>query len=337
MDASQLTRPPIPASLQIEVTGACNLRCRMCLVRYRPALGRSASMSFETFRSLLDGLPEVRDLTLQGLGEPLMAPDIYRMVAYASERGITVGFNSNATLLTRAAGERLIEAGIDWLHLSLDGASAETYEFVRDQARWETVERNISGFTALLRERGLSRPELSLVMVLMRRNLHEIDPLIERAAAWGIPELSVQNLSHDFSDAPADAYEAIADYVNEQSVLELPREQVEAVFERARALAERLGVRLRLPAIEEHEPRATIAGTPVGCTWPWRAAYITFDGAVQPCCMVMGSDRALLGSLRDAPFAEIWSGAAYRRFREGLMSGEPHPVCRGCSVYRGIF
>lgn len=27
--------PPLPRELQIEVTGACNLACRMCLVRYR--------------------------------------------------------------------------------------------------------------------------------------------------------------------------------------------------------------------------------------------------------------------------------------------------------------
>ena len=71
--------PLLPDELQLEVTGACNLRCRMCLVSYRPELSRSeGALSFETFRSLVDGNPRLRRVTLQGLGEPLLAPDLDR-------------------------------------------------------------------------------------------------------------------------------------------------------------------------------------------------------------------------------------------------------------------
>ncbi|HEY8490682.1 MAG TPA: radical SAM protein [Dehalococcoidia bacterium] len=337
MPHSDLTRPPPPRSLQVEVTGSCNLRCRMCLVRYRPALGRSASMPFQTFRRLLEELPEVRDVTLQGLGEPLLAPDLFRMVAYCRERGITVGFNTNATLLTPANGARLIEAGLDWLHVSVDGASPETYQFVRDGARWETVERNVTGFVRLLRERRAVRPEVSLVMVLMRRNLRELPAVVERAARWGIPRVFVQGLSHDFSDAPDEAYAAIARYAAEQTVAGLPREEVETVLEQARDVAAWEGVHLRLPALAPRPARAEVDGTPVGCDWPWRAAYVGYDGTVQPCCMVMGSDRAAMGNVHAVSFREVWEGEAFRRFREGLVTGRPHPVCRGCAAYRGTF
>src|SRR5262249_26549038 len=221
-------------SLQLEVTGSCNFKCRMCLVRYRPTLGRSASISFERFRRLMESLPLVRDVTLQGLGEPLLAPDVFEIVAWASARGVRIGFNTNGSLLTRRAGERLLEAGLDWLYVSVDGARKETYEFVRGQARFEVVERNVRGFVALMRERGATRPELSLVMVLMRRNLPELPAIVEQAARWGIPRVAAQNLSHDFSDAPRAAFQAIAEYVEDQSVLTLPRGEVEAVFDRAR-------------------------------------------------------------------------------------------------------
>ena len=337
MTAPDLTRPPLPEKLQVEVTASCNLRCRMCIVRYRPTLPRSASMSFADFRPLLDAMPSVRELVLQGIGEPLLAPDLYEMIAYASARGIFVEFNSNATLLTRRAGERLIDAGLGALHISLDGASKETYEFVRDQASWETVERNIAGFVALLHECQATRPKLSLVMVLMRRNLHELPAVVERAARWGIPEVFAQNLSHDFSDAPREAYEAIAAYVNSQTVVDLPRDQVEVVFAQAQQVAAREGVTLRVPEIEEHPLPVSVDGTPVGCDWPWRGAYVTYAGTVLPCCMVMGSDRISLGNIRDAPFVEIWESEAFSRFRQGLIDGTPHPVCYGCSMYRGVF
>lgn len=337
MPPDELLRPPPPPRIQVEVTASCNLRCRMCIVRYAPALDRSASMPFEEFRQLLDALPNVQEVALQGIGEPLIAPDIYRMVEYCSSRGISAGFNSNATLLTRGAGERLIAAGLDWLCISMDGASKETYEFVRDRARWESVQRNVDGFVALLRERQATRPHLSLVMVLMRRNLHELPALVERTAQWGIPKLFVQNLSHDFSDVPAPAYAAISQYVEEQAIAALPSAVVQPVFARAIAVAAREGVELRLPELNGAVAPLEFGGVPLGCDWPWRSAYVSHDGAVMPCCMVMGADRVQLGNVHETSFAEIWEGPAFQRFRQGLTDGQPHPVCRGCSMYRGTF
>jgi MoaA/NifB/PqqE/SkfB family radical SAM enzyme len=61
--------PALPRSLQVEVTGACNLRCRMCLVRYAPAIPRrEGALAYEDLVALLDALPDLDRLTLQGLG-----------------------------------------------------------------------------------------------------------------------------------------------------------------------------------------------------------------------------------------------------------------------------
>src|SRR3712207_2868947 len=103
MTTLEITRPPLPDKLQVEVTASCNLRCRMCIVRYRPAFPRSASMSLPQLCSLVDAMPNLRELVLQGIGEPLLAPDLCEMIAYAAARGIFVEFNTNATLLTAKA------------------------------------------------------------------------------------------------------------------------------------------------------------------------------------------------------------------------------------------
>ena len=67
--------PPLPWHLQVEITSACNLRCVMCLVRYRPPVNKLAgAMRPELFHRLLGELPGLRRLTLQGLGEPLLSP-----------------------------------------------------------------------------------------------------------------------------------------------------------------------------------------------------------------------------------------------------------------------
>ena len=96
---------PLPRFLQIEPVGQCNLRCRMCPIQFRqdgPPHGPPAFMQFDVFTRLIDDMPDLRELHLQGLGEPMMHPRFADMVAYASRRGIRVTTNSNLTLLTES-------------------------------------------------------------------------------------------------------------------------------------------------------------------------------------------------------------------------------------------
>src|SRR3954470_11514117 len=183
-----LEAPPLPGHLQVEVSGACNLRCRMCLVRYAPAVGRrEGALAYEDFLALVDSLPDLRRLTLQGLGEPLLSPHLLDMIRYAADRGVHVGFNTNGVLLTRSVARSLVAAGTGHVHVSLDGATAATYEDVRHGAglapRPGQFERVVGNLRGLLAARGSQRrPRVVLVFVAMRRNLGELEALVELAA-----------------------------------------------------------------------------------------------------------------------------------------------------------
>src|SRR3954454_20275459 len=198
--------PPLPQHLQVEVSGACNLRCRMCLVRYAPAVGRrEGALAYEDFLELVDALPGLRRLTLQGLGEPLLSPHLLDMIRHAVARGIHVGFNTNGVLLTRALARELLAAGTGHVHVSLDGATAATYEDVRHATthapRAGQFERVVANLRTLLALRGAQPPpRVALVFVAMRRNVSELEALVDLAADIGVDEVRVQNLSHVFSD-----------------------------------------------------------------------------------------------------------------------------------------
>jgi len=332
--------PELPTEVQVEVTGSCNLACKMCLVRYRPKLGKAeGAMPFATFKSIVDRLPGLERVTLQGLGEPLLAPDLFRMIEYAAGRGVRMGFNTNGTLLTPEKAERLVRAGLDWLHVSLDGATARTYEGVRHGSDFERVRANVLALVRTKRELEAERPTLSLVFVAMRRNIRELPELVRLTAAWGVGRLFVQNLSHSFGDTdPAGGYREIREFAAREALwADEDKAAAEESFATARRLAERLGVDLRLPRLEEPSRPRRLPGSP-GCHWPFGSAYVTHDAKVQPCCMVMGADRAVLGDLQRDDFATVWHGKAYEQFRSGLLSDdEPPAVCRDCSLYRGVF
>ncbi|WP_433260319.1 radical SAM protein [Actinosynnema sp. CS-041913] len=335
--------PPTPRELQVEVTGACNLRCRMCLVRYAPAVGRrEGALSYERFRDLVDALPALTRLTLQGLGEPLLAPHLLDMLRYAADRKVEAGFNTNGVLLDRGWARDLIAAGTGWVHVSLDGATAATYQDVRHSTtfaprpgQFDLVVENLRVLLAERAAAGGPRPVVKLVFVAMRRNIAELPDLVGLAADLGVDELWVQNLSHTFDDTdPTGRYADIRAYAAEEGLAE-DVELLTRAFGAATATAEARGLRVRLPSTVDRRPPVRTDGP--GCTWPWDSAYVTHLGEVQPCCMVMGSDRATLGRLGDQPFTAIWQGEEYQRFRAALLTDEPPAVCRGCALYRRTF
>ncbi|MGI5150150.1 radical SAM/SPASM domain-containing protein [Plantactinospora sp. CA-294935] len=336
--AADALHPPLPAHLQVEITSACNLRCVMCLVRYRPPVNRLAgAMRPELFHRLLDQVPTLSRLTLQGLGEPLLSPYLMEMITAAVDRRITVGFNTNATLLTRRRAEDLVDSGVDWLHVSLDGASTSTYQAVRDTAAFDTVVSNLAGLVRAKRAAGRSTPWVRVVFVAMRDNVAELPDLVRLLGRLGVDELHVQNLSHSFSDTdPTGRYHEIRRFTMEQALWAgQDGDRAATVFDEARRVARDHRVRLRLP--RPGTPPVTGVSDGRGCSWPWEAAYVTSTGVLQPCCMVMGDDRVSLGRLAEQSFPQIWYGDAYREFRRRLSGNDPPDVCRGCSLYRHTF
>jgi radical SAM protein with 4Fe4S-binding SPASM domain len=309
----------------------------MCLVSYRPRIGRATgAFPMDLFRRLLDDAPTLTRLTLQGLGEPLLQPHLMEMVELAVARGIEVGFNSNAMLLTRARADRLVALGLDWLHVSLDGATAATHEGIRAGVDFARVTRHLRGLIEARQVAGSAKPWVRVVFVAMRRNVRELPQLVRRLGEWGVDELHVQGLSHDFADTdPSGSYAEIRAFAATESLAGMDPVEVAGVFDLARSAAAECGVSLRLPTTDAAPPPRE-PGRP-GCTWPWDAAYVTSRGTVQPCCMVMGDDRATLGSLADSDLASVWHGEAYQAFRAALLTDEPPDVCRGCSLYRGTF
>jgi radical SAM protein with 4Fe4S-binding SPASM domain len=323
------------AFAQIEPVGQCNLRCRMCPIQFREdgtPNGPLAFMPLETFRRLIDELPGLETLHLQGMGEPLMHPRFFDMVRYAVERGIHVTTNTNLTLLSARRARLCIDSGLAELHASLDGASAETYERIRVRARFTRAKRHLEDLLRIRRELHADHPRVRLVVVAMRENLHELPELVELAHAAGVDSVFVQHLCHDYGEASlSEKYLPMRAFVEAQTLLSEAPERVERYFTQARERAQALGVDLRLPRTVVPPPRAG------RCTWPWDGPYISYDGQAMPCCMVGTPDRANLGNIGERGIESVWNGKAYTDFRAALASDQPPDVCRGCAVYHGVF
>ncbi len=290
-------------------------------------------MEFDLFTRIIDQFPDLREMQLQGLGEPLMHPRFFDMVRYATARGIRVAVNTNLSFITQKAAAACVESGLARVHASLDGATKDTYEYIRVRGNHEKSIRNLQRLLSERTSRNSRTPYVEIVAVAMRENLEELPQLVAQAVEYGVDAVSVQHLCHDFGEAslPAD-YRPMREFVDAQTLLHEDPERVDAAFATARRVAEDRGMPLRLPDLKERPRR-----DPRGCGWPSTGAYFSYRGDIMPCCMISTPDRMNFGNVRDEPFARTWNGVRYQRFRAQLASGQPPEICKSCAIYTGTF
>lgn len=142
--AYQVCMPAFPPVVRIETTSACNAQCIICPHRrMRRAPGRMEDELYEHLISecVRGGCGEVH---LHNFGEPLLDPRLPERVALAKKRGIPkVKIFTNGSLLTEKRAVALIEAGLDEIKISFDGATAEEFERIRVPLKFDVVVNNV--------------------------------------------------------------------------------------------------------------------------------------------------------------------------------------------------
>ena len=300
--------PVLPSVLDIEPTTTCNLKCKMCQVPMG-YLG-NFHLGLDDFKNIIDQLPHLLRIKLQGMGEPFLNRYFFEMVDYACSRGITVGTTTNGMLVDEKKCRAIIDSGLDEIYFSLDGATRETFEEIRAGAEFEVVIANIKRLLEM--KGGSSKPIVGVWFVGMKSNIRELPDLVRLCQELGVQRLAVQvdmcAWGKDDLDRTLDAYRlepADLDYVH-----------------RARALAAEQ--QLEFIVNEEKLPPGRL------CDWPWYSAYVTAESKVVPCCFIADAKVVNFGSLKDQSFKDIWNSPAYQAFRQAHLEGDIPAYCRRC-------
>jgi radical SAM protein with 4Fe4S-binding SPASM domain len=289
MNLSEPIELALPRSGQMEPVGPATA----------PAL-----MSFEAFRALLDEQPGLRELQLQGAGEPLAHPRFFDMVSYAVARGIQVSTTTSLAAISDARIEQCVASGLKRLDVNVGAAHPSDCDYLRPGSKLRRALRNARRL--FLQRKSL--PEIRVVLFLTRSNLPHLPELIRLARAHGADAVMLQHLWHDVCAARR--------FVEAESLL-----GQSANFEAAQAAAAELGVALELPHFRR-------------CERPWRAIHVGASGEALPCPQAKTAQRLNLGNMRRDGVVRVWNNDAYREFREQLASASPPGLCRHCSIYQ---
>jgi MoaA/NifB/PqqE/SkfB family radical SAM enzyme len=119
----------LPAVCDVSITNVCNAACDFCgFARDKALAGPARYVDSDAFAPALPILHRrgIRYITLQG-GEPLVHPDIVRLVSQTTTNGISCAVITNGWFLPRYI-RSLESAGLDRLIISIDSANLAEHE-----------------------------------------------------------------------------------------------------------------------------------------------------------------------------------------------------------------
>ena len=178
-----------PITIVWNYTNRCNLNCLHCHQDSSPASSSRELTTAEAFRVIenMSGAG-VAILTFSG-GEPLVRKDIFDAIERARDSGMLCTIASNGTLMSRKVARRLAKAGIRRVEIGLDGARAETHDFLRN--RLGAFEATVEGIRNCA---DVGFDELAVTMTLHSRNVDEFGETVELAGKLGATRFYLNRL-----------------------------------------------------------------------------------------------------------------------------------------------
>ena len=168
-----------PTKIDFELSNECNLECVMCRGEFSSAIRRNREKlpriehpyKQELLSELEEFIPHLDNAHFLG-GEPFLIPiylDIWEMMQRINP-SVRISVQTNATLLSNRV-KRIIESMRFDIAVSIDSFHKENYEKIRQNGRFEDVERNIRYLRNLCEEKGT---QFTFSYCPMPQNWHEL-------------------------------------------------------------------------------------------------------------------------------------------------------------------
>jgi len=291
-----------PFTAMIEPTNYCNLKCPLCPTGQGLIKRKAENLSFEDFKKIMDNLEDtIFHVRLWNWGEPLLNKDFVKMVKYAKSKKMFVNTSTNSFFLNEKIIKDLIDAKLDQLIVSLDGASEETYKKYRKKGSFSKVIKALKKAKELKEQRRIKYPEIKLQFIVMKHNEHEIKKVIKLAKEIGVDTLFFKTLG-----------------------VMMP--------EMKKELKKYLPTNKKFRRYEMYDGKLNeikLAGRV--CDYLWEEVTINVDGSFVPCCRDVHGDY-VFGNLKKQKLKELWNNKKIIEFRKRVLKNKNSiDMCKYCS------
>jgi len=300
-----------PYTLIVDPCNYCNLRCPLCPTGIND-LGRpQAMLSLAHFKKYFDPFaPYLFEAYMHNWGESLLNKQVYSMIEHAQRQNVGTNLSTNLVRLDSSDLDNLIDSGLEYLVVSLDGASPESYIKYRVRGDYDRVIENLSELLRRRNARGKTTPVVEWQFIVMKHNEHEIGQAEVLSKKLGVDLLRFAqcDIPYDSKDREGDAAAWLPTTVEG-----------------------------RIRSHLDVEPSRQ-AAKPSPCFYLYRSMVVNPDGRVSPCCVVHSKDTDFADL--NVPVIEprkIWNNDKYRSARS-LFSPQTLPdrqaiVCDNCDIF----
>lgn len=267
-----------------DITKTCNLKCIHC---YNSERYNASDKDLDTseFKEYIDTFSKwgVKHLHFLG-GEPLIRNDLIELIKHAKSKDINVTLNTNGTLVTDKRSKELIEAGIDQIAFSLDGATPKTNDYIRGNGTYEKVISGIKTLKQVAKSKH-SDLQIGIAFTMTSINLNELSKVIE----VGIEnELDVIDFQEYYSSGGALKHKELS--YSRLQVVDAMEELMKYISENQdRVRRSRINIQVDtwypLAIYLERKYRTGLTYNPknISCSGGVRITYLDSIGKIHPC------------------------------------------------------
>lgn len=305
----------MPYKLQIESASICNLKCRMCPQNNMKRV--KCFLKFHIFKKIYD---EIRPpyVNLTGIGEPLMNPDIFKIIKYAKSKGSYVKLDTNGMLLTEENINRLLDSGIDIVSNSIDGIDKKTYEKIRIGSDFDRVIKNLKNLVKI-RNLRKATTEIHIFFVLQKDNFMQFPEFIKFVDSIGVDSISGTFIQEE-------------SYQNNRkfNIENCSKKELDELIKKLKNMKTRANLEIEgvFEIINKWEDNKKKNYSKVPCYKPWYSPFVTADGTVTPCCYCVDKE-IILGEASKESFKKIWNNEKMKKFRKMVASNRTG-LCTRC-------
>ena len=337
--------------VDMKITNACNLRCKMCAQWGESGwhIGQPSSfarevVSLDIYKQMVDEIYGFGPWIYIWGGEPFLYPDFLPLVRYMKEKELVVSVVTNGTLLSRYA-EDLVETGCDVLMLSIDGGR-ETHDNIRGiKGAFEKTLAGIRATQAAKMRRGCIKPYIVILATVSKDNAHKLDEVFEVSEeiqadglvayyAWFQTEQScrryelIMQEKLDTTAVSARGWIWSYDQIDIDSLVE----SVKRIKSKRWSFPYLFAPELRYEDIPHYyQEHGNLFGFRK-CVAPWTTVEITPNGDVATC---RDYPDYVVGNIGEDSILDIWNNERYRRFRAVLKEETLLPICSRCCQLMG--
>lgn len=172
--------------VSLHVTNRCNSKCRHCFVD--GGQSKFEEMTTDQIKKFIDEFAIASEgkgrINVFG-GEPLIRDDIYEIIEYTHEKGLEIELATGG-VVTDDRIQKLIEARPDYMSFDLDGGTAESHDWLRNNpGHFERMKKIIQRFID-------ASIYTNIVMVVNNMNRKEVGKFLDICKELKVQESTLQ-------------------------------------------------------------------------------------------------------------------------------------------------